>query len=67
MAVFADANDAVNSAIKIITTGLPSMNEARTAQGLHLISVRIGINSGPVLQGDIGSLERKDLRILETQ
>lgn len=64
MAVFADANDAVNSAIKILTIGLPSMNEARAAQGLHQISVRVGINSGPVLQGDIGSLERKDLTII---
>lgn len=64
MAVFADANDAVKSAIKILTMGLPSMNESRKEDGLPQISVRIGINSGPVLQGDIGSIERKDLTII---
>ncbi len=64
MAVFADANDAVNSAINIINNGLRTMNEARKEKGLQTISVRIGINSGPVLQGDIGSLDRKDLTII---
>lgn len=64
MAVFADANDAVNTAVKILTMGLPSLNEDRAKKGLPQISVRIAINSGPVLQGDIGSLERKDLTII---
>jgi class 3 adenylate cyclase len=64
MAVFADANDAVNTAVKILTMGLPSLNEDRANKGLPIISVRIGINSGPVLQGDIGSIERKDLTII---
>jgi PAS domain S-box-containing protein len=64
MAVFADANDAVNTAVKILTMGMPSLNEDRANKGLPIISVRIGINSGPVLQGDIGSIERKDLTII---
>jgi len=64
MAVFADARDAVNAAIKILGTGLPSMNEARAKAGQQTIQIRVGINSGPVLQGDIGSLERKDMTVI---
>jgi PAS domain S-box-containing protein len=64
MAVFADANDAVNAARKILTNGLLVMNEIRAKQELASISVRIGINSGSVLQGDIGALDRKDLTVI---
>ncbi len=64
MAVFSDANDAVRAAEKMLTIGLLIMNEIRAKEGLPEICVRIGINSGPVLQGDIGSFERKDLTVI---
>jgi PAS domain S-box-containing protein len=64
MAVFADANDAVRAAGKILNHGLLIMNEIRKKQGLTEIGIRIGINSGPVLQGDIGALDRKDLTVI---
>ena len=64
MAVFADANNAVQTGINIINTALPAMNKIREKDGLQTIQVRVGINSGPALQGDIGALERKDLTVI---
>jgi len=64
MAVFADANDAVSSALKILHTGLPEMNRIRRSTGETEINIRIGINSGKVLQGDIGTADRKDLTVI---
>lgn len=64
MAVYADANDAVSSALKIINTGLPEMNRIRLENNESSINVRIGINSGHVLQGDSGTTDRKDLTVI---
>jgi len=64
MAVFDDANDAVRSAIKILKQALPEMNRIRRENEEQEIAVRIGINSGLVLQGDIGTSERKDLTVI---
>jgi len=64
MAVFADANDAVRAAISIVSKGLPEMNRIRIENNETPIGIRIGINSGMVLQGDIGSLDRKDLTVI---
>jgi PAS domain S-box-containing protein len=64
MAVFADANDAINSALKIISYGLPEMNRLRRENNEQEIHIRIGINSGIVLKGDIGTSDRKDLTII---
>jgi PAS domain S-box-containing protein len=64
MAVFADANDAVRSAMGILNKGLPEMNRVRTGMGQEPISIRIGINSGMVLQGEIGTMDRKDLTVI---
>jgi len=64
MAVFADANDAVRSAIRILEHGIPELNRLRTKEGETEIAIRIGINSGLVLQGDIGTLDRKDLTVI---
>lgn len=64
MAVFNDANDAVRSAIRILEVSLPEMNRIRRENGEAEISIRIGINSGLVLQGDVGTLDRKDLTVI---
>ena len=64
MAVFHDANDAVRSASRILDTGLPELNRVRQEDGKTPIAIRIGINSGLVLQGDIGTIDRKDLTVI---
>ncbi len=64
MAVFIDAQDAVNAAKEVIRQGLPGLNKALNARGLPEITVRIGINSGRLVQGDIGSAERKDMTVI---
>lgn len=64
MAVFNDANDAVRSAIKILETGIPELNKLRIEAGEAPIAIRIGINSGLVLQGDVGTIDRKDLTVI---
>ncbi|HOS04008.1 MAG TPA: adenylate/guanylate cyclase domain-containing protein, partial [Candidatus Hydrogenedentes bacterium] len=53
LAVFIDANDAV-AAAQEIQAALLETNQARTATGRFPIRVRIGVNSGPVVQGDVG-------------
>ncbi|PKN71968.1 MAG: hypothetical protein CVU50_09265 [Candidatus Cloacimonetes bacterium HGW-Cloacimonetes-3] len=64
MAVFVDANDAVRSAIKILETGIPELNKIREENNESCIAIRIGINSGLVLQGDVGTIDRKDLTVI---
>lgn len=64
MAVFNDANDAVRAALKILQNSMPLMNNIREENHEQQVSVRIGINSGMLLQGDIGTLERKDLTVI---
>lgn len=64
MAVFHDANDAVRSAIRILSYGLPELNRVRTQRGMSEIRIRVGINSGLALQGDIGTIDRKDLTVI---
>jgi class 3 adenylate cyclase len=64
MAVFNDANDAVQSARKILETGIPELNRIRQEEGDSPIVIRIGINSGLVLQGDVGTIDRKDLTVI---
>lgn len=64
MAVFNDANDAVRSAIRILDSGIPELNKVREENGDEPIAIRIGINSGLVLQGDVGTIDRKDLTVI---
>lgn len=63
MAIFVDANDAVLSAEKILN-GMREINDERFANGKEKISIHIGINSGTVMQVEIGTSERKDITII---
>ena len=64
MAVFVDANDAVEASATIVTEALPHFNRQRRERGLAAIQVRVGINSGLVVQGEVGTTERKDLTVI---
>ena len=64
MAVFNDANDAVRSAIRILEVGIPELNKIRNDNKESSIAIRVGINSGLVLRGDVGTLDRKDLTVI---
>jgi class 3 adenylate cyclase len=60
MAVFVDAQDAVDAARDILHEAMPTLNRALSAKGLPEVRVRVGVSSGRLIQGDIGSSERKD-------
>ena len=64
MAVFADANDAISAAERSLFGALPRLNEMKTKAGKKTIQVRIGLNSSKVVQGDIGTIARKDLTVI---
>jgi len=64
MAVFVDANDAVRAAVQVVEHALPRFNAQREERGEEPIHVRVGVNSGMVVQGDIGTSDRKDLTVI---
>lgn len=64
MAVFIDAQDAVDAARDILGTALPALNKARAERGLPPVRTRVGINSGRLVQGDIGGGDRKDMTVI---
>ena len=64
MAVFVDPNDAVRAAERILGQALPHLNAAGAAEGREPIAVRIGMSSGNVIQGDIGTVDRRDLTVI---
>ncbi len=64
MATFTDAKDAVKAARKILDKALPKMNKSRAERGLEEVQIRIGINSGVVIQGEIGTRDRRDLTVI---
>jgi class 3 adenylate cyclase len=63
MAVFIDANDAVAAGKKVLSA-LLRLNETRHARGLEGVRIRVGINSGSVIQGEIGTSSRKDVTVI---
>ncbi len=63
MATFIDANDAIRASERILEA-LESLNIIRREEEEEEIKIRIGINSGNVIQGDIGTLERRDLTVI---
>jgi len=57
------AERAVRSAVELLQA-LKVWNEEREAEGLDRIEVRVAVNSGPVVVGDIGSATRVDYTVL---
>lgn len=63
MAVFIDAQDAVNAGKKILDA-LQDLNQERIRNSKEPVNVRIAINSGKVVQAEIGTIARKDLTVI---
>jgi len=57
------AERAVRSA-RTLLRSLGRWNEQRRAEGLEPVQVRVALNSGPVVVGDIGSARRVDYTVL---
>lgn len=64
LALFVDADDAIRAADEFLRVGLPALNESLVAQGLPELTVRIGVNSGSVVQGPIGAGDRRDWTVI---
>ena len=63
LAVFDDANDAVQAGIRIQKI-MGRVNEDRLQEGKKPLPVRIGINSGMVIRGEVGSHTRKEVMVI---
>jgi two-component system cell cycle response regulator len=63
MAVFIDVNDAVLAGMKVLKA-LSAFNAGRVAAGEEEIQIRIGVNSGSVIQGEIGTPDRKTVTVI---
>lgn len=63
MAIFVDPNDAFFAA-KDILNSLKDINGRNIKKGKFKIRIRIGINTGKIIQGEIGTPERKDLTVI---
>lgn len=63
MAVFIDAEDAVNAAEQILEA-LQTLNRNNQHAGKETIGVRIAIHSGSVVQAEVGTIGRRDLTVI---
>ncbi|MCU7494373.1 MAG: PAS domain-containing protein [Ignavibacteria bacterium] len=63
MAVFVDANDALKAAEKMLEA-LGELNQRYIHEGREIINVRIALNSGNVVQAEIGTPARKELTVI---
>lgn len=61
LAVFVDANDAVAAGRRLLTS-TPSLFGRQAVDGE--VRLRVGIHSGPAIQGDVGGAGRKDRTII---
>lgn len=57
------ADQAVHTALEMLEA-IPSINEELSRRGLPSIAMRIGINTGDVIVGNIGSDERLDFAVI---
>lgn len=63
MAVFNDANDARAAGRKVLSA-LVRLNATRQARGLEGVRIRVGINSGSVVKGELGGSSREDVAVI---
>jgi adenylate cyclase len=61
--IFADARRAVASAIEF-GAAIDKLNQGFVAAGLPTIAVRMGIHTGPVVAGSIGSTQRMEYTVI---
>ena len=64
MAVFDNAEDAVSAAREFFFTQLPILNKGLLEMGLPTLQLRMGIDTGEVVYGDLGGTERKDRTVI---
>ncbi len=63
VAVFAEAGAALRAALQI-RAGLAELNFRRGKRRQSPVEVRVGINSGRLIRGEVGSLHRKELAVV---
>ena len=63
MAVFVEPEAGVHAALEI-RGSLSEFNALRKKKGEQPVEVRIGINSGLLIRGEIGTLQRKELTVI---